>query len=644
VIRPEDSKRHINKKIDKVDEIFDEEKNWTSINYLPDEQRNEDLAKVRLINKMKWEAGQHRAQYTSNWLRYWNFYRSRQWPTRRISWRAYLVINYIFATIENIVATMTDNRPKINLLPADKSQADYVDTLQALLDTIWRRRNVLFTVQNALRNAMIFGTGFLKVFWNEDLEDGKGDIDVSSPDPTTIYVDPGATSFEDAEWVLWSDTVSMDHIRRNYPDKAKFVRPGIAEKDWRDERRVYQQAGSPLYENVDFVSPVRDRLEVIDNTEYSSPPTKVVGQKSRDRVRIIEAWFIDDEMEVTTEMVKIIDPITEEMTLQPKIMKRPKYPNGRLITIAGDIVLQDVPSPYLHGMWPFVRIVDNSIPNEFYGVGEVELLEDLQKELNKRRSQVIDYANLLGNGIWVIDHDSGVDPDKITNRPGLIITKMPGREVRREAGPEIPHYLVGLQEQTLGDMQAITGIHDTLGGQIPRGVRTGAGMIEAQDIASTRLRLKVRNLEYSLARVGRLMIALIQQYYSPPRVVRILGKDGGVEFYEIDGNILRGDWDIIVGTGSTLPVSKSLRFEQAVRLYQMEAIDQPALLEAADWPGKEEIVKRMTGEPWPDPVRDEPDRRENKGPSQNSGAQAARGTEGIEAEPAFSQTFDQPPM
>lgn len=643
---PDKSRRHINEPSKKIERILNNDNNFTEIRYLPEDVRKKDAPKVRYVKKLMDEAIKDRAQHTANWSRYWNFYESKQWPTKRINWRAYLVINYIFATIENIVAVMTDNRPKINLLPADKAQTDYVDVLQAVMDTIWRRRNVLFQIQNALRNAMIFGVGFLKVYWDTELDEGRGDINVSCPDPTTIYVDPGCTDFDDAEWVLWADFVSIDYIKRRYPEKSKFVRPGaFLTPNWRDERRQQAGSGNPLMDNTEFVSPGYDRLEVAGNTEYSTPPAKSANFKQADRVQLIEAWFRDDEKEAYEEKVKVIDPDTQEVRWEFREMERDKYPNGRLVTIAGDVVLQDIPSPYQHGKWPFVRIVDNAKPNQFYGGGEVALLEDLQKDLNKRRSQVLDYANMLGNGVWVIDHDSGVDPDTITNRPGLIITKMSGREVRREKAPEIPQYLIDLQERTIRDMQAITGIHDTLGGVVPRGIRTGAGMIEAQDIASTRLRLKVRNLEHALVQAGQLMIALIQQYYNPARVVRIIGKDGAVEFFELDGSRIRGDWDIIIGTGSTLPVSKSLRFEQAIRLFQMEAIDQVALLEAADWPGREEIIKRMTGQPPPNAdgsIPQEPS-RDPKGPSHSLGPVVSRAPS-FDETPGFSQTFDQPPQ
>lgn len=649
---PDNSRRHINERVDKVVRERDRLKDEPLP--VPEGMRRKDAPTLRFVRKLMDEAVRDRAQYTSNWSRYWNFYQGRQWPTKRINWRAYIVINYVFATVENIVSVMTDNRPKINLLPADKDQTAYVDTLQALLDTIWRRRNVLFQIQHALRNAMIFGVGFLKVFWDPSLDNGRGDINVTSPDPTTIYVDPGCTDFDDAEWVLWADEVSMEHIRRNYPEKAQYVRPGTSISssgvNWRDERKLAQGSGNPLSDDMTFVTPAYDRLEVVGNTDYSTPPAKTGATRQQDRVLLVEAWFRDDETEILVEKVKTIDPDDGTVHFEEKEVEKAKYPNGRLVTIAGHVVLQDIPSPYMHGRWPFVRIVDNAQPNQFYAKGEVELLEDPQKELNKRRSQVLDYANMLGNGVWVIDHDSGVNPDMITNRPGLIITKMAGREVRRERAPEIPQYLVDLQERTIRDMQTVTGIHDTLGGVVPRGIRTGAGMIEAQDIASTRLRLKVRNLEHALVQMGQLMIGLIQQYYNPARVVRIIGKDGAVEFFELDGSRIRGDWDIIIGTGSTLPVSKSLRFEQAIRLFQMQAIDQIALLESADWPGKEDIIKRMTGQPIPgsdqgtlsaDGGQNLP---ENKGPSHSLGPVVSRAPDTGTATPAFSQTFGQAPQ
>ena len=109
----------------------------------------------------------------------------------------------------------------------------------------------------------------------------------------------------------------------------------------------------------------------------------------------------------------------------------------------------------------------------------------------------------------------------------------------------------------------------------------------------------------------RLVVALIQQFYNTERVIRITGRDGEelldavLDFVQVnspqgDGevsleNIIPQDaeFDIKIGAGSTLPVSRASRFTQALQLFQVGAIDQVELLKHSGWPRFEEVIARM---------------------------------------------------
>ena len=108
-------------------------------------------------------------------------------------------------------------------------------------------------------------------------------------------------------------------------------------------------------------------------------------------------------------------------------------------------------------------------------------------------------------------------------------------------------------------------------------------------------------LEAALEDTGRVVVSLIQQFYTTPRMIRILGSAGDVAFVPFDGTHIRGDWDLRVGAGSTLPLSKSVQAQLALQLYGMQAIDQRALLEHVDFPDFEKILQRMGGPMPPEP-------------------------------------------
>ncbi len=557
------------------------------------------------VHKVLWEAQQSRKTYDHKWEYYYQLYRSNHWPTKTVGrsagqWQARLAINYIYSIIESIISVMTDSRPKINILPTSPEQQFYAGNLQEAMDCIWYRRKAQSKLQDALRNAMIYGVGYLKVWWDPDLERGRGDVEIGVPDPWSIFPDKRATSLQDCERVCEVRTVSIDYIRKHYPEKGMLVRADAPYKGSFKYRKEDQNTpgGPEGLLSVPLVSPIDDNPLRIDQTEFSSPPYKS-GDPGGNEVMLVECWTRDDSEKITQVPVSKMNPMTGMMENSIEEVRTPAYPHGRIIHVANGVTLQDKPAPYQ--TWPYVRIVDNSLPGEFFGVGECEVLQFLQHELNKRRSDLVNHASLMGNAVWIVDLDSGVDRDQITNQPGAIITKYRGAEVRREAPPPLPGWQLQLVDMTIRDMREISGIGPVPSGVVPRGIRSGTGFDAAQEIANTRIRLKVRNLESALEDLGRSIVSLIQQFYTVPRMIRILGDAGEVAFVPFDGVNVRGDWDLRVGAGSTLPVSKSVMSQMAIQMFQMQAIDQRALLENVEFPDYEKIIQRMGGPFIPEP-------------------------------------------
>ena len=136
----------------------------------------------------------------------------------------------------------------------------------------------------------------------------------------------------------------------------------------------------------------------------------------------------------------------------------------------------------------------------------------------------------------------------------------------------------------------------------------------------------------SLHRLGMLIISRILQYYSEPRIIELTGRDDHagswptyVKFYveQIDengdtkyrpvtqevkydeetdsyvegetkeGNATVGQFELDITTGTSLPFIKQQRSQQAIQLWQTQAIDQKALLDVLDFPEKDAILQRM---------------------------------------------------
>ena len=549
----------------------------------------------------------HRRVYDENWEQYLKFYYNQQWPLVQrppADWKAWLTINYIFSIIQSIVAVLLDSKPKINVTASSPEQQPYAHVIQAALDSIQYRRRSLQIITDALTNALILGNGYVKTYWDEELENGKGDIAVKVVPSENLYVDPEATDLLDAHYVLECRQVPLSYIARYWPEKAKSVKPDLADnfgsyKQRREDgmwghRGNFSTLGGPPFRMTGPITggygPLGDNPLVADQTQFSSPSYRP-AYKSSDWVTLYELWIRDHSMETREIHTIVTDPMTGIPMSGVERIEIPKYPHGRLIYVAGGLTLHDSPSPYK--MWPYAQFKDINRPGEFYAMGEVEILQDLQLEVNKRRSQMTDHAVLMGNPITKVTRSSQLDPDTVVNKPGAIYVVNKPDDLIREPGVPMPQFMPALADNPIRDMREISGVSALPSGQPPRGVRSGSGFEAAQNIANTRIRTKARNLEQSLEDIGRIMISHIQQFYTTPRMIRIMGNNGQASFIPFDGKMLRGDWDLHIEAGSTMPQTKAVRAQQAIQLYQMKAIDVQALLDCVEFPDKEAVLRRM---------------------------------------------------
>ncbi|HYE78819.1 MAG TPA: hypothetical protein VEI97_12615, partial [bacterium] len=562
-----------------------------------DDGRNSPVARYAL--DLIEQSRRYRSKFDTRWDAYYNLYRGAPWgprqPNRNMGWKSFLVVNHTQSIIESILAVLFDQQPRVTLGATHPDQHIYTETVQNALDSIWHRTKCYEKVLGAYKNALIYGTGFLKVFWDRSAERGQGNVRVEVVATDNLFVDPNATTFYDAQWVGEAKDVPLTYVRRHYKNGHLVKGTGRSQMSYA-EKKASGIATKDPYNTSQFSTPVGGDDPLIgDKTNFSNPPFTTGGSTKEQYVTLYEVWFVDPACEYVQVPIQNTDPLTGQTFTTYTQEKKYKYPHGRLVTVAGGVVLQDEPSPYHvpHGVGPYVRFVDIPLPAEFYGLGECEILRDLQMELNKRRSQVVDHAALMGNAVWIIDKGSQVDPDTLGNRPGLVVEKVSGTEVRRDPPQPLPNWILQAIELTIRDMREVTGVSGIPAGMPPRGVRSGSGFQAAEQIGNIRVRQRAHNLRVGLEDMGRLMLALIQQFYTTQRMIRVSGSAGNIYWVPFDQHAARGDWDLHVEVDSMMPGTRAARAQQAIQLYQLQLLDKRAVLETIEWPDREKILRRL---------------------------------------------------
>lgn len=486
-----------------------------------------DEAKIAGYWNMRFkEAMVSKADYTKKWTDYWRAYEGDYFKnTNRPEYKSDLVSNYIFSIIETIRPIMLDNDPKFQSIPRQPTGMKFANDLQEVLSYEWEREDMSRKLYRELITTLVTGTSVFFLPWNSEEKQVKS-IMVS---PFNIFPDPLATSVEDAEFIIYASYRHVGRLKRLFPDKAERL-----------------SGGQVNYGEL-----------VHDNNEKSN----VLNQ-----VLVLEIWTRDyDTHEEDKDSHK----------------KRLKYPNGRVITLCPElgVVLKDVANPYTDGRFPFVLLKDYDIPGKFWGEGEVAQLLSPQKHMNDLNNAILDNAKTTANMPWIIDKNAGVAQGKITARPGLIIRKNPGSEVRREQPPGMPAYVINAVSEYKADMEQISGIFDTLKGNSETGVYTAQGILALQEAGQARIRLKVKIMEDALGKLANMWFSRMKQFWKDDRWLRIAMFDGSYDMKKFQKGTLQEDYDVRVLAGSTMPVNRGAMLDLMIRLAQTQMPDGSTLVD-----------------------------------------------------------------
>jgi hypothetical protein len=478
----------------------------------------------------------HKAPYTKKWQQYMDAYHGEYFSDKsRPDYKSNLVSNYIFSIIETIRPIMLDNDPKFQSMPRQPDGMRFSEDLQEAFSYEWDREKMSAKLYRELITTLVMGTSIFFQPWDSK----EKQIKAVPVNPFNIFPDPLATGVEDAEYIIYATYRHVERLKRSFPQKADQLSGG-------------QINYGELVHNND------------ENARIDS------------QVLVLEVWTHDYESYEATQDGE----------------KKRKYPKGRVITLCPElgVVLSDKENPYDDGEFPFTLIKDYDIPGKFWGEGEVEQLISPQKYMNELNNAILDNAKTTANMPWIVDKNAGIPKNGITSRPGLIIRKNPGSEVRRDQPPGLPAYVVNAVETYKGDMEQISGIFDTLKGNSETGVYTAQGILALQEAGQARIRLKVKILEDALGRMATKWFYRMRQFWKEDKWLRMTKIDGSYNFRMLIRDALEQDYDFKIMAGSTMPVNRGAMLDLMIRLAQTQMPDGQALVD------REAVVEYLPSE------------------------------------------------
>jgi hypothetical protein len=575
-------------------------------------QSSKDKDAVKLVEKLFQRAKKARLGYDKDWPTNYKFFRGVQWTEKRPSYRHSEVLNFVHSTIQTIVPILTDNAPIVEFTPENPSDTEFAKILTKLLSAKWNRDTWQMTVVDAIVDAMVYGTAISEQAWDPEAASGLGDLTFKTKDPFYCYPDPRSidVNCDEGEYFIIAEPRDVSEIRRKYPDKASLIKPDLSD--------------------LDAVKNAKLQLEDFKVRNATDQLLLVQGERAQDedrapQVLLITCWMTDE-----TVVEEKISKKQEDGKEVKGFRQKKKYPNGRKIVVANNVLLEDDHNPYIDGEFPYARMVDHILPREFWGEGEVEQLKGPQVIINKLISYMMDIFSLTGNPTWLVSTSSGIEAESITNQPGLVLEHTPGNPPIRQPGVEVQGSMFSTLDRMLEYFDKISGVHDVSRGAAPLNA-SGVAIDSLQEAAQTKLRLKARNMEAWLQRAGQQMQARILQFYTIPRIFRITENEEVPRYFKfaIDETIdesgepqtiatiqdivpsknefgeeeftteqtrqfeIKSTFDTRVSVGSSLPFRKQQREARAEKLFQLGIYDEEDLLTDLEHPRKEQIMEKI---------------------------------------------------
>lgn len=496
-------------------------------------------------------------------LRHWDVIRNGEQTDRAEPTSAWL-----FNSIANKHADIMDNYPEPNVLPREMQDEQDAKTLSSILPVVFERNNYEETYSDAGWYKLKHGVVAKGIFWNKDLEDGMGDIDISFIDLLNIFWEPGITDIQDSRNLFIVTLRDNDLLELEYPD-------------------------------------LRGKLQgqVIDVKQY----------------------VYDDNVDVSEKSL-VVDWYYKRKTPEGKtILHLCKFAGGEILFSSENDPEYAATGFYDHGEYPVT--LDVLFPEEGTptGFGYIAIMKSPQMYIDKLSQAILENTVMFSRPRWFSKKNVGINKEQYLdwNNP---IVEVEGDISEERLQPitvnQINGTVLNVLQMKIDELKETSSNRDVSQGSSSGGVTAAAAIAALQEAGNKTSRDMITSSYRSFTKECYLSIELIRQFYDEKRSFRITGDAGQYQFVEYDNATLKGQpippafagqelepgyvpatrrpvFDIVIKPQKRSPYSKMAQNELAKELYQLGVFNPQmaeqslTLLDMMDFDGLEKVKEKV---------------------------------------------------
>ena len=509
---------------------------------------------------MKYRAGKRRLE--SKIVENEEFWKLRQWGSDENGKKQTPATAWLWNVLVSKHADAMDSMPEPNILPREENDIPQAKLLSGVIPVILEQNDFSATYSDAMWYKLKQGTGVYGVFWDSAKLNGLGDISVKKMDLLSCFWEPGITDIQSSANFFTVELHGNDSLVREYP----FL------KDINFSKNVLSVTKYRYDDNVDTT----DKSLVID-WYYK----KKIGAKTV----VHYCKYVGDTVLFSTEN----DP--------------EHFPDGL----------------YDHGKYPFVFDVLFPVEGSPCGYSYTDICKDTQIQIDELNAAMVRNAKIGSKIRYFSKMSGGINEDEFADWSNDIVHvegDLDEKHVKPIEVPVLNGVYVNILNNKIDELKETSGNRDVNNGSTGSAVTAASAIAALQEASGKTSRDFLKNTYNAYAKIIKLVIGLIRQFYSEERKFRIIGEDGKMSFISCSNRMISGEkiflndgteigyrvpeFDVEVSAQKNTAYNKAAQNELALQFYNAGFFDPSRADQAAaavsmmDFSRKESVLMKIS--------------------------------------------------
>ena len=532
--------------------------------------------------------------------------------------QADIPMDRVSPAVEKMKSFMTARPPVFTALPREDSDDKMAKVWQTMLGSVWEHSDGDTHVKQAIHDFSTVGIGYIYCYIDREADMGRGDVRFTHINPFRVYVPPSSRDrwFSDADGVILSTILTGEQLVNLYPEigpqmdeQTGEMIPGIVEELSNYSEEDYPDAQNKLSRKVFTPS------EVADSDYWRENKYQVLERFYKVKVpfyRLIDAQSGEESILTEEEFAIVAEEYANDIEMGRLSYEVFMQTRVGVTTTCAEIVLDE----YILNInqYPIIPFPNNWTETP-YPRSDVSRAIPMQRLLNKLWSLALSHAQASAGLKLLVPVGSAINGVEQLERDWA----NPNAVIEVDSSQGEPHYpaptplaseFYRLIQQCEFYIDFVFGIPELMHGVSDKAPDTFKGTQQMIALGSERSKAKLRDVEHSIVKLGRVLYALCKQQYTYKKYFRTAQANNDlnevtVNFYDdvtqtiVDiqkdkNNIEQHDVRIV--PGSTLPTSKYAELNVYLEAYQLGIVDKLEVLKKNPEIFDKEGILRRFGE------------------------------------------------